>query len=123
MFPEIAMSSDGLKVFALYLLIGQVEPVTMTDCQMGCDRCKKQSCLRASLFKESKSCLYNRFFRLFRTRSNVPSFLKVHVLYPKLSLPPNYVIQGLVTKELLLHTIIELKDFRDMAHYSIIDGQ
>ena len=35
------MSSDGLKVLALCLLMG-MEPVTMTDCQMDCDGCKKQ---------------------------------------------------------------------------------
>jgi hypothetical protein len=31
------MSSDGLKVLALYLLTGLVEPMMMTNCQMGCD--------------------------------------------------------------------------------------
>lgn len=36
------MSSDGLKVLALSLLTGQVELLTMIDCQMACNECKKQ---------------------------------------------------------------------------------
>ena len=37
------MSSDGLKVLALCILMGQVQPMILSDCQMGCDRCKKQT--------------------------------------------------------------------------------
>jgi hypothetical protein len=36
------MSSDWLKVLALWLMIGQVEPVTVIDYQMGWDGCKRK---------------------------------------------------------------------------------
>lgn len=36
------MSSRMLKVLALGLLTGHVEPVTVTGCQMGCDGCKEK---------------------------------------------------------------------------------
>ena len=36
------MSSDRLEVLALSLLTDQLEPVTMTICQMGCEDCKKK---------------------------------------------------------------------------------
>ena len=38
----IDVSNDGLKVLTLGLLIDQLEPVTVTVCQMGCDGCKKK---------------------------------------------------------------------------------
>ena len=36
------MSNDGLKVLTLNLLMDQLEQVTVTVCQMGCDGCKKK---------------------------------------------------------------------------------
>ena len=38
------LSSDGLKVSILGLLISWVESVTMTNCQMGCEWWKKKPC-------------------------------------------------------------------------------
>ena len=35
-------SCDGLKALTLSLVTGQVKPMTMNGCQMGCEGCKNQ---------------------------------------------------------------------------------